>query len=355
MTRFLSLHRVGLLAALLLVGIATTLHAQTIATFDLPNSISTQPAAINQAGQITGSYVDAVGQHGFLRQADGTLISFDAPLTFPLGGPTAVTSMNSSGQIVGYIYSSDVFLDYGFLRQPDGTFKVFGGDCFLGPASASVSLPFQEGITPTAINDRGQIVGECGPGIAIDFGFLRQPDGTITVFEPRPALNPPSTQAIGINSRGQVTGVYLDGSTFSYRGFLREPDGIITAFDASSSGTKPTAINSRSQITGNSGNDGFLRQPDGSIELFYGPNSTSTQPTAINRKGQIVGSYLDTGGANHGFLRKKNGSIVTLDVPNATNTNPTGINARGEITGWYSDASGVHGFVRSRNHDRTAE
>ena len=67
-----------------LVTLATAVYAQTITTFDMPNSTSTQPAAINAKRQITGVYVDAVGRHGFLRQSDGTLISFDAPYPFTL-------------------------------------------------------------------------------------------------------------------------------------------------------------------------------------------------------------------------------------------------------------------------------
>jgi hypothetical protein len=358
MTRFLSMHRVGMLAVTLFVGFAPTLFAQTITTFDVPNSTSTQPSAINAAGQIAGSYSDGLGQHGFLRQEDGTTASFDAPYPFQTGGPpvqTGATSMNVAGQITGYVFHP-TDISFGFLRHTDGTFVVFGGDCFGVTASEDVITPVFEGTTPTAINDRGQITGTCGPGDGISFGFLRQPDGAITVFEPAPAPVP-HTRALAINSRGQITGVYLqEDPTNIYRGFLREPDGTITTFDASGSGTTPTAINSKGEIAGYTGNDGFLRQPDGSIELFDGP-STSTQPTAINRKGQIIGVYFDASNVYHGFLREKHGSITTIDVPNASSTYPTGINRKGDITGWYSDASGVHGFVRSRNCDasRAAE
>jgi uncharacterized membrane protein len=264
---------------------------------------------------------------------------------------TGATSINAAGQIVGYVYPA-TDNSFGFLRQTDGTIVVFLGDCFGPTASADVFTPqalgnslfWFEGTIPSAINDRGQIAGGCAEAIGITWSFLRQPDGAITVFEPKHTPNPQS-RALGINLSGQITGVFLDVEVGIYRGYLREPDGTIITFNASSLGTTPTAINSKGEITGYAGNDGFLRQPDGSIELFDAPNSTSTQPTAIDRKGQIVGSYLDASGANHGFLRRKNGSLVTLDVPNATNTNPTDINQRGTITGSYSDGTGVHGFV----------
>jgi hypothetical protein len=370
MTRFLSLHRVGLLAASLLVAFAPALHAQTIdfaralhaqtiTTFDMPNSTFTQPSAINAAGQITGSYLDAFGPHNFLRQSDGTLISFDVPV--PPGflpKATGATSINADGQITGYIYSLQLFLYFGFLRQTDGTFVLFlSKGCINGPPlkdgltprAQSIGLDPVEGTAPTGINNRGQITGVCGPGASINYGFLRQPDGATISFSAKADVLNPSTRALAINSHGQITGVYLQRNpTFIYRGFLRERNGTITTFDVNGLDTIPTALNSQGQITGYAGNDGFLRQPDGSIVIFDGPNSTSTQSTAINPKGQITGVYLDASTIYHGFLRDKDGSIATVDVPNASNTYLTGINPRGDITGWYSDASGVHGFVRSR-------
>ena len=367
MTRFLSMHRVGMLAVTLFVGFAPTLFAQTITTFDVPNSTSTQPSAINAAGQIAGSYSDGLGQHGFLRQADGTTASFDAPYPFQPGGPpvqTGATSINVAGQITGYVYHpTDV--SFGFLRHTDGTFVVFGAgrsggaDCLGVTENAFTALTVPtglvqfEGTVPAAINNSGQIAGACSANTGLDagtpVGFLRQRDGSIVRFAvPTTGVGNPWTRALAVNSRGQITGDYCCTPPRDYHAFLREPDGTITTFDANSlsgQSTTPIAINPRGQITGYAGNDGFLRQPDGSIVIFDGPNSTSTQSTAINSKGQITGVYLDASNIYHGFLREKHGSMTTVDVPNASSTYPTGINPRGNITGWYSDATGVHGFV----------
>jgi hypothetical protein len=343
-----------------LPGIACLSYAQTFTTFDMPNSTFTQPAAINPAGQITGTYQDIASvEHGFLRQKDGTLISFDAPLHY-YGGPlnhTGATSINAAGQITGYVYHP-TDPSYGFLRDAVGSFVIFGGWCF-GPTpledvfTTLTTGPIQfglEGTTPTAINDVGQTAGMCGPGAQIFYGFLRNPDGTFTVFLPTNNNFMPRTKALAINSRGQITGVYTQRYSFDYHGFLREPDGTATTFDAPSSNgqpTIPTAINPRGEITGYT-DQGFLRQLDGSILTFGVPNSISTQPASINPRGDIAGVYLDAGNIAHGFLRDKHGTITTFDVPNAINTYPTGINPRGDIIGWYSDAGGVHGFVRGK-------
>ena len=73
--------------------------------------------SINQAGNITGSYVDAEGaQHGFVRNPYGTITSFDPPR----GGKTTATSINDSGVIAGsYYYDWNNQIAQGFLRLPE--------------------------------------------------------------------------------------------------------------------------------------------------------------------------------------------------------------------------------------------
>jgi hypothetical protein len=352
----------------LLFGTSSCL-AQTITTFDMPNSTFTQPAAINAAGQIAGSYSDGLGQHGFLRQKNGTPVSFDAPYPFQPGGPpvqTGATSINVAGQITGYVYHpTDV--SFGFLRQTDGTFVVFGAgrsggaDCLgvtentLTALTVPTGLVQFEGSVPAAINNSGQIAGACSADTGLDsgipVGFLRQRHGGIVRFAvPTIGVGNPWTRALAVNSRGQITGDYCCTPPRDYHAFLREPDGTITTFDASSlsgQSTTPTAINSKGQITGYA-DHGFLREPDGSIVTFDVTNALFTQPTAINSRGEITGTYLDTGGLYHGFVRETDGTIATINVPNAINTYATAMNARGDITGWYQNAGGVHGFVRRR-------
>jgi len=358
-----SLHGGNLIATTLLASMALVAFAdaQTITTFDVPNATSTQPAAINAAGVVAGTYSDSIGQHGFVREADGTVIPFDAPP--PISGvprsDTAATSINAVGQITGYVYPITYFRS-GYIRQPDGTFVEFGGDC-NGPTSSGEAmnevLPiagvfYDEGTTPTALNNKGQITGWCGPGASISFGFSRGTDGSITVFEPEQVPDP-STQPIAINSHGEITGDYLERQPVTvYRGFIREPDGTMTTFavpstSSTSQSTVVTAINSKGQITGYT-DRGFLRQSNGKIVIFNVPHSISTQPASINAGGDITGVYVDENNLYHGFIRHNDGTIETFKVPNAINTYPTGINNKREITGWYSDAGGTHGFVRTR-------
>jgi hypothetical protein len=350
--------------ALVLVNVVTVAHAQTFITFDLPSSFSTQPSAINSKGQVTGTFVDATGQHGFLREADGTLTSFDAPQNIrdAVGGPqvqTFPTSMDAAGHVAGYVFSLDTFLDYGFARLKDGTFIIFSdpdacrsqgskSGFYRALGSSGSFIGRVEGIAATGVNNQGQITGICGPFPPFNESFLRQRDGEMVVFKV-PVEGPTITLAQAINCRGQITGYYYDSpDNGSYRGFLREPDGTITTFGAPFAEVHPVAITSGGRITGSADGHGFVRLADGRMRIFDVPDSTSTQPIAMNAKGQVAGTYLDAGNVNHGFVREKDGVITTFDVPGSTSTYPTGINPSGDVTGWYSDASGTHGFVLSQ-------
>lgn len=365
MTRFSSLHRLALLAALLLVGVASTLHAQTITTFDPPNSSYTVPQSINAFGQIAGYYQDANGlRPGFLRKRNGTFISFEADQSVA-HFPTIVTDMNLGGEIIGYIYRPEGGFT-GFLRHTDGTIVTFNGSGPMSTASAALATEpaprpctpqdnCVDGTGPIAINAFGQITGAYGQGFYV--GFLRQPDGTTTNFNANEA-DLPFTIPQAINLFGQITGYYRDTSNTSLvdHGFLRQSNGTIKTFDPpNSTRTTPQAINFLGQITGyyedtNNVVHGFLRQPNGGIITFDPTGSINTQATAINLEGQITGFYATADGVYHGFLRGRNGNIESFDAPGAANagTFPKDINDLGQIVGYYQDANFVlHGFVRS--------
>jgi hypothetical protein len=72
------------------------------------------PMSINDSGEVTGSYQDSNSvQHGYLRTAEGTYVTFD-----PSGSIyTQPESINDSGVITGfYIDANDIF--HGFLAIP---------------------------------------------------------------------------------------------------------------------------------------------------------------------------------------------------------------------------------------------
>lgn len=118
------------------VCLATAAYTQTITTFDPPNSTGTYPQDINALGQVTGYD----GVHGFLRNPDGAIITFDIPVYGQGPISTVPTSINQQGEITGYF--SDGFSFYrGFLRHTDGTLTIFDSYRFNGFCSHR-ALPF---------------------------------------------------------------------------------------------------------------------------------------------------------------------------------------------------------------------
>jgi hypothetical protein len=97
-----------------------------ITSFDPPGSTETEPAIINASGVIAGSYFDAASLvHGFIRDAQGNITSFD-----PAGSTlTSANGINATGAITGW-YINAAFAQYGFVRDPQGnttSFEVPGG------------------------------------------------------------------------------------------------------------------------------------------------------------------------------------------------------------------------------------
>jgi hypothetical protein len=242
---------------------------------------------------------------------------------------------------------------------------------------------------PTAINEWGFVTGFTQAyGSERSFGFVRDPDGTITTFDvpnvieqvpgcPTDDWNILFTTASDISITGEVVGRYMQYSLSiaprctRLRGFIRKRDGTFTTFGGewwpdgisqeSANGvglaTGNVTINDLGQIAGWYGTDngglpfvGFLRKRNGNITTFGLPNGLPrTFPTAINLLGMITGSYLD-GNVSHPFLRKPNGTMVTFDVPGSIYTHPAGIDWAGNITGYYQDASSHFlGFLRKFN------
>src|SRR5262245_60680240 len=99
-----------LLFALLAISVQPSARGQSFTTFDPPGSQFASPVSINPAGQITGNYFDAnFAQRGFLRDADGTITTFDAPNAFFGTSPNFITPQ---GLIVG------TYVDANFNAQP---------------------------------------------------------------------------------------------------------------------------------------------------------------------------------------------------------------------------------------------
>ena len=96
----------------------------SLATVDAPGagtalSLGTTVRAINASGNASGYYADSNNiLHSYIRTSNGTLSEFDPPSSI---GSDAYC-MNDSGAIAGGLL--DASGDHGFVRGADGTFSV---------------------------------------------------------------------------------------------------------------------------------------------------------------------------------------------------------------------------------------
>jgi hypothetical protein len=208
--------------------------------------------AMNNNGVVAGMYQDsAQGNHGFLRNADGSFTLVDDPdaLLAPWEGTVAV-AINDNGTLVGNYTDKNTGTQRGFIRDQFGKFTNFNAATVR---SASTY--------PVAINLSGQVAGyycldHCPiNGNPILTGFLRSAAGHVTDVVYPGAV---STQVTGINDGGVLVGFWRDSVGYEH-GFRREPSGKLAEIAPSGPflAVVPGSINNHGTITGYYANDDF--------------------------------------------------------------------------------------------------
>jgi probable HAF family extracellular repeat protein len=223
-----------------------------------------------------------------------------------------------------------------------------------------------QGIVPTGINDRRQIVGEYIDDRLVSRGFLLDKHGRFTRIDVPGAKG---TNAARINNRGQIVGIYSDTSpdlgdrpdsdptapTYKLRGFLLDRHGRLTRLDIPGARlSQAFGINDRGQVVGDYQDSdgkfhGYLWQ-EGRFTTIDVPGATATSVTEINNRGQLLGGYLDDRGRSHGVVLER-GRYTTFDVPGAQVTFPLGLNDRGQIVGFGfdpADLTTIRGFLLAK-------
>jgi probable HAF family extracellular repeat protein len=212
--------------------------------------------------------------------------------------------------------------------------------------------------TAYGINNTGQIVGFCETEFYGTLGpcqdFYGVPDGWVESGESYARVSFPgaisyTTDAIGINDQGQVTGEYELPSGAVY-GYLLSGGSYTTINPSNSSGSGAYGINNAGDIVGyyctnsNCTIAGFL-QSGGNTTTITVPGATSTTAWGVNNSDDVVGYYTNASGVYGGFLWQE-GQFTLLSDPLGVQTYATGINDAGQIVGYYQDGNGVlHGFV----------
>lgn len=350
----------------------------TYISFQVPGALGTYPMSINASMTVTGYYyVSPAVTRGFLRDAEGTITTFDVDVAGAFW--IEPESINARGDITGF-YELAAGIPQGFLRSADGHITTF-----LPPPYAN---HVAELALPVSINEFGEIAGTFAPETWSPVAFTRSNAGVFKTISP-PDGNPDGawTEITASNGSGAVVGFRNDpgGS-----GFLAHPDGfwaqIVVPLAGNPSNceneeTMPQGINAGGTIAGwyNSylRSNGppytspcdqggvFVLSPDGVYTLFAPPGSLYVDPSvglegssvtlyarhtiSIDQAGDIAGSYVDAASIVHGFVRNPYGTITSFDPPEGKMTEVTSISDGGAIAGWYQYNSGGGppvGFIR---------
>jgi hypothetical protein len=220
------------------------------------HGFSTVIVAINDAGVVTGTVYRNSAHRGFVRTPDG------AATVFKVRGcqTTTPSSINAAGTVAGTC-GKPGYLSHAFLRTADGTITTFEA-----PGSG------QFGTSAAYIDDAGSVAGSFLDSSLLSRGYIRDADGTFHIFE-IPGVNSSGIEVSSIVQVGddrQVIGSELEPD-FHWHGFIRHEAGQVETFDISQgveryAGTFAFGATSAGVVVGTSTDDnkkyqGYLRTP----------------------------------------------------------------------------------------------
>ncbi len=265
-------------------GQIITFDAPCSTLFHLSFCANSVPVSINAFGVIAGNHpvVPVDGSAGFIRSRAGVFTStaYSAEMH---GFPTFFTGLNASGATVGYFSYLDLTRqstdETSFLLHPSGyliLFSVPTDEDYTSKETVAESIN-----ADGAIAGWYSICFDACANLSSG-GFVRSPEGQFTLFNPPgPIVTTPEAPSIffegdplsaphrlSINGAGSITGSYLDIYDIQH-GFVRNPYGTITSFDPPRGRlTTATSINDSGVIAGSYYYDwntqiaqGFLRLP----------------------------------------------------------------------------------------------
>jgi probable HAF family extracellular repeat protein len=252
------------------------------------------------------------------------MMSDGSPIKAPGARSTLATAINNSGQIVGSFVHGQYPKHPAFLKTKSD-FQSF-------------NVPGASATLPSGINNLGQIVGTFFDNMAHQHGFFRDTNGAVTVLDLPGAM---ITFPNGINDLSQIVGSYLlpPPNNDQVHGFVYSGASFTTLEVPGASGGAAYGINNVGQIVGTfvdgTGTHGFLHT-NGNFTRFDVPGAFETEAKAINDLGQIVGEFgTPSNGTTvmHGFFRDTNGRLTTFDPLGESSTFATGINKSAQIVG----------------------
>lgn len=210
----------------------------------VPNSLWTNASAINDRGDVAGSWgTPSSDSYGFVRDCRGNITVFSIPNNGLNKEGMNVHGITSRGDIVGDYYAWNIGKKRIFVRDWKGGFTFF--DTPDGDPTTEV------------MNDRGEIAGVYIVQASTVFGFVLERNGELV------NLGLPGVSVGGINFGGEVAGSFADATPGGEKG-------------------------------------GFIWDPKGNIKILNAPNASVTTVNGINDRGDVTGMFSDSSQGNKG-------------------------------------------------------
>ena len=284
-------------ALLILLFVAVGIAAAPPLTFTFSDvhanksAMETDAFAVNDAGAIAGDYVDSKGVQHAMILAGKKLTTVDHKDCVTSGGfgagAIAFYGINKTGAAAGWCTSTKTGLYQAF---------VYSGGKFT-----AVNFPKSKGTQAIGINDKGDVVGLYLDSSSVQHGYVKKG----TKYTSIDVTGDTSTEAWGINNSGQIT-VFALSSTGIYESFLYNGKTFKKVSDPNATtGTIARIVNNKGDVAGayfnSSGTIGFLLH-GGKYYDVQDPNATTnTRPDGLNDSLEIVGRYTPATGGNVGF------------------------------------------------------
>ncbi|HWY60118.1 MAG TPA: hypothetical protein VNZ03_36985 [Terriglobales bacterium] len=255
-------------------------------------AMETDTFAVNNAGAIAGDYVDAKNVQHAMILAGKKLTTVDHKNCVTSGGfssgAIAFYGINAAGAAAGWCTSTKTSLYQGFV--------------YAAGKFTAINFPKSNGTQAIGINDKGDVVGLYLDSGSVQHGFVKKGSKYTSID----VAGDTTTEAWGINNAGQIT-VFALNSVGTYESFLYNGKTFKKIIDpnAGATGTIARIVNNKGDVAGayfnSSGSEiGFLRH-GGKYYDVKDPNATSTRPDGLNDTLEIVGRYISTTGATVGF------------------------------------------------------
>jgi probable HAF family extracellular repeat protein len=302
----------GLLPALAL-SVATSAWSQTALGIRGPHRPPNTQMASSSAKPAVGTPASA----------DYKFITIAAPDS----SYTVADGINNAGVVTGYYLDSSSNY-HGFVWQ-NGVFQT-------------VNYPGAVDTVLGGLNNRGVAMGSHGDGTTNHTATYNVSTGIWTALPDIP--NYSQNDGYCINDLGVAVGNAFEGSTavawiwdpvtLSYSFF--------TVPGATQYTTSPSCINDRNQIAGyyvdsSGAYQGFIYEY-GTYTIVNVPGAVDTYLDGINNSGTIQGQIFDAALVAEGFVETSGGRFAIVNYPGAGATAIVGINDRGDLCGGYGGA-----------------